>query len=366
MSEGRKLGPDEVLQGPRRQIPEGVKLIFELTSLCNFHCVHCIREESPVLAKAMGRDKFLSPGLIDRVLGEVEPYGMVDNVALTGGEPTIHPQFAEIVQTIARHRYLFGFVTNGWNFPRTLAVLLPVKDFVRSVTFSLDGATEATHDTIRKRKGSFRQVLAAIEECRRHGIQVQINMTITRASRGEMVEMALLASRLGCDAVGYAHCQPTEDALAAGLVMDLMERRLVEAEIAELQRQFTTKLYLAGDHWSDSLFYQCPQLRMREFNIDYRGYLTACCTLSNYRGGAVDTDVVADLNRVSFFEAHQALMDRIGVVNREKIQRLKDGAATPADHFICSHCLKHYDKVPNLDTLLLPSLPVRRGRSDVP
>lgn len=341
--------------GVRQSNPDGVKLVIELTRLCNFSCIHCLREESPRIPTRRGGGEFLAIELIDRVLKEVEPYGMVDHVALTGGEPTIHPRFGEIVALIAESGCALSLVTNGWNFSRALAALIPVRSCVRAVSFSLDGATEATHDAIRRREGSFRQVIDAIMQCRHRQLAAQINMTVTRANSGELVEMALLASRMGCNAIGYAHCQPTPDALAAGLVMGMQERMQVEADIADIQQQFQLGVYLAGDHYSDSLFVQCSQLGMREFNIDARGYLTACCALSNYRGGAADTDVVADLNQVSFPEAHQALIDRIAAVNREKVERLRTGEVTAADHFMCSHCLKHYRKVPDLEAILLES-----------
>ena len=101
-----------------------------------------------------------------------------------------------------------------------------------------------------------------------------------------------------------------------------------------------------------SLFHQCPQFRMQEFNIDYRGFLTTCCVLSNYRGGVPDTDVVADLNEVSFYEGHRRLIAKISQINNEKIQRLSTGQSREVDHFICSHCLEHYQKVPNLEEVL--------------
>jgi MoaA/NifB/PqqE/SkfB family radical SAM enzyme len=339
----------------RQSLQEGVKLVFELTDLCNFMCVHCIREEGRSSQASCSSAHFLAPETIRRILAEVEPYGMVDSIALTGGEPTIHPRFAEIVSTIADSGYMISLVTNGWDFPGALESILAVKPFVRAVTFSLDGATEATHDAIRNREGSFRAVMSAITSCQHHGLNVQINMTVTRSSRSQLVEMALLASRLGCSAVGFAHCQPTPGARAAGLTMTMPERLQVESDIADIQRQLNLKVYLAGDHHSPSLFVQCPQLCLRELNIDYRGFLTACCVLSGFQGGAPDTDVVADLNRVSIFDAHQALITRIAAVNQDKINRLRAGTSTPADHFMCSHCLKHYGKVPDLDSVLLPS-----------
>jgi MoaA/NifB/PqqE/SkfB family radical SAM enzyme len=336
-------------------LPGGVKLVFELTDLCNFNCAHCLRDEAGHKAAEAAGSHFLPVATIARVLEAARPYGMVDNVALTGGEPTLHPELAAIVKLIADAGYPFDLLTNGWGFARALPALLAVKPFVRAVTFSLDGAIETTHDAIRRREGSFRQVLDRIMQCRHYGLDVQINMTVTRTNRNELLEMGLLASRLGCSAVGYAHCQPTPDALAAGLVMTVEERRQVEADIADIQQQLKLAVYLAGDHFSRSLFVQCPQLNLRELNVDYRGFLTACCQLSNYRGGTPDTDVLADLNRVSFSEGLAELVDRIGALNREKIARVRSGEATQADHFICSHCLKHYGKVPGLDAILLRS-----------
>jgi MoaA/NifB/PqqE/SkfB family radical SAM enzyme len=335
---------------PRPRIKGGVKLIFELTNLCNFSCIHCIRDEE-------GAKRFLDPELIRKILQEVEPYEMVDAVALTGGEPTIHPQFADIVALIAEFGYGFNFVTNGWGFGKTLESLQPVREFVRAVSFSLDGARLDTHDRIRRRPGSFRQVMQAAARCRFEGLQTRINMTVTRENVEELEEMALLASRLGCTAVGYAHCQPTPDALRADLVMNARERLQVEADVASLNEVFQINLLIAGDHHASTAFAQCPQLQMKEFNIDYRGFLTACCTLSNYRGGAEDTDVVADLNDTSFFDAHVALMDTIRTVNFERIHAIRDGKAGPAEKFLCAHCLKRYSKVSDLDAILYPSPP---------
>lgn len=326
----------------------GVKLIFELTNLCNFSCVHCIRDEE-------GPKHYLPIEIIDKVLAEVQPYHNVTHVAFTGGEPSLHPQFIEIVQRVVDGGWTFGFVTNGWYFQKLLPKILPFQPAIRNLTFSVDGATEVTHDTLRCRPGSFRRLVQAMSQCRFRGIPFQINMVVTKTNRTELEAMALLASRLGCEALGYGHCQPTPDSLAADLVLPVQERRRVEADIANLQQTFQLPIYLAGDHYTPALFTQCPQLQMQEFNIDYRGYLTACCTLSNYRGGVPDTDVIADLNEMSFYEAHKCLIAKIAQINSEKVDRLSAPEITAADHFQCTHCLLHYRKVEALEHILNPS-----------
>ena len=328
---------------------QGVKLIFELTSLCNFSCTHCIREE--------GEPGFLPVALVERVLAETRRYGNVNYVAFTGGEPTLHPEFAKLLALAASHGHQFGFVTNGWRFAdRTFAQVEPYRDSLSHVTFSIDGAAEETHDTLRRRKGSFRRLMQAVTLCRLHRVSVHMNMVVTRANRSELEAMALLASRTGCDALLYGHCQPTPHALAAGLVLGSGERRQVEEEIGRLQSLFRMPILLAGDHYNPSRFYQCPQFQMREFNIDHRGRLTTCCMLSGYRGGTPDTDVVADLRKVSFYEAHRQLVAVIARLNLEKIDRLNEPDVKEKDHFICTHCLEHFGKVPR--QVLRSSLPI--------
>jgi MoaA/NifB/PqqE/SkfB family radical SAM enzyme len=328
-------------------IPRGVKLIFELTNRCNFSCVHCIRAEDEP-------HDYLPVTIVDKVLREVQAYQPVNLVAFTGGEPTLHPQFADIVELVATQGYRVTFVTNGWNFLQTLAKIQAWKSSIESVSFSLDGATETTHDTLRRQPGSFRRLMQAISLCHVHSIPVHLNMVVTRANRDELEAMAILAGRLSCAALGYGHCQPTPDALTADLVLNARERRDVETDIAALQQMLTMPIVLAGDHYTASGFAQCPQLQMQEFNIDYRGYLTACCTLSSYRGGTPETDVLADLHQVSFVEAHRRLITKIAEINREKLEQLDSHAPTEAEQFLCTHCLLHYQKVPQLIYVLDP------------
>lgn len=337
---------------PRPVTPSGVKLIFELTNRCNFSCVHCIRAEDKP-------HNDLPVTIVNKVLTEVQAYQPISLVAFTGGEPTLHPQFANIVELVATHRYRVTFVTNGWNFSQTFAKIQAWKSALETVSLSLDGASETTHDTLRRQPGSFRRLIQAISLCHVHSIPVQLNMVVTRANRTELEAMAILAGRLGCAALGYGHCQPTPDALAANLVLNARERRDVETEIAALQQMLTMPIVLAGDHYTVSRFAQCPQLQMQEFNIDYRGYLTACCTLSNYRGGTPETDVLADLHRVSFVEAHRRLIAKIAQLNLEKLERLTTDAPTETEQFLCTHCLVHYQKVPQLAPILEP--PSRRS-----
>ena len=235
-------------------------------------------------------------------------------------------------------------VTNGWNFTATGPLIAKHQSSIEAISFSLDGADEGVHDTIRGR-GSFRKVLSALSWCAEHRITTQINTVVHPQNRNQLHDLVQLAANLGCRALGLAHCQPTPENSSHGLLMDVDARLEVEADIAELQRLYQLPILLAGDHFDPHPIGLCPQLEMRTMHIDVRGRLSACCELSAYRGGEVDTDIVADLNETHLTEALRRLADRSRAIIKAKANRLGDGALTPLDHFICTRCMLDYNKV---------------------
>ena len=325
---------------------QSAKLIFELTNVCNFGCPYCIRGED-------GDPHFLSIGLLTRVLQQAKVYGNIDYVAFTGGEPTLHPHFDVAMERTVQHGFRFGFVTNAWQFTKKTAFqVAPFKDSLDAVTFSIDGADAKTHDKLRQRDGSFARLMEAAIYCQSNGWPFHVNFVVTKANMTQIADMALLAARLRCEGLFFGHCQPTPDAIAANLILSAEERRDVEAEVSRLQSEFRMQILFSGDHFTESPFHRCDQLRMREFNVDFRGYLTACCMLSNFRGGQEDADVIADLNVESFFEGHKKLLGKTTELLTAKIDNVCKGSSSVTDRFMCSQCLAHFGKVADLNIIL--------------
>jgi len=92
-------------------------IVFHLTDRCPRTCLHCLRDPA-------ARATDLPLELFERALDQVGPLHGVSHVGLTGGEPLIHPQFAEVMGSIARRGFteaaLFqqalalGLETIGW------------------------------------------------------------------------------------------------------------------------------------------------------------------------------------------------------------------------------------------------------------
>jgi MoaA/NifB/PqqE/SkfB family radical SAM enzyme len=315
------------------------RMVIELTNRCNLRCQHCFDERHAATGE-------LTWGIIDTVLREAKACG-IDHLAFTGGEPTLHRQFAAIVRAVCAADYTFSFVSNGITFPQLYALLIEQRPHFRGVTFSLDGAREATHDRLRGH-GSFRQVLRAASICLVKALPFTLNMVLTAHNRPEVAEMIWLAARLGSAGVRFGWLMPTPETALHGLDLTPQERRVVEAEIRRLQQTAPVGVGLAPGYYAESPFFPCGPLELQEYNLDYRGNLTLCCQLSGYAGGTPGTDMVGNLHDMSLAEACARFHQRVATYLADKRAKVNRGAFGALDHFPCWYCVQYLDKVPGL------------------
>ena len=213
------------------------------------------------------------------------------------------------------------------------------------MTFSLDGAREATHDRLRG-PGSYRRVLRAASICVFKDLPFTLNMVLTAQNRHEVKELVGLAGRLGSQGVRFGHLMPTPETALGRLDLSPHERRDVEADIWRLQKSAAVPVGMAPGYFSDSPFFPCAPLELEEFNLDYRGNLTLCCQLSGSSGATPGNDVISNLHEVSLAEACERFRQRVATYLADKQARVRGGELTELDHFPCWYCVKYIDKVP--------------------
>ena len=116
-------------------------LTWELTYACNLACVHC-------LSSSGRRDPDeLSTEECKAVIDEFERM-QIFYVNIGGGEPTVRPDFWELVDYATAHHVGVKFSTNGSRITAEVARRLAASDYV-DVQISLDGATAAVNDAVR-------------------------------------------------------------------------------------------------------------------------------------------------------------------------------------------------------------------------
>ena len=164
-------------------------LTWELTYACNLACIHC-------LSSSGRRD----PG----ELSTAEARAVIDELAalqvfyvnIGGGEPTIRPDFYDLVGYAVGRGVGVKFSTNGTTITPGRAAHLAGSDYI-DVQISLDGATAAVNDPIRG-EGSYAAALAAMGHLADAGFGAfKISVVVTRTNAGQLDAFEALADRFG-------------------------------------------------------------------------------------------------------------------------------------------------------------------------
>ena len=311
------------------------RVVIELTDRCNLACVHCHDGRH-------GGNNDLPLEILQMILADAAKEGF-DKLSFTGGDPTLHPRFRGILQRCAGSGYRFGLVTNGWNFTTVQQDLLEHREHLESITFSLDGATAATHDPIRGRH-SYRRVLQAMSVCLALDLPFNINTVVSRRNQSELGDLVRLAVQIGSRGIRFGHLLPTPGGTRLELDLSPDQRKLVEQRIHELSRSAPIPVGIApGYHTSDP--FPCGPLRMQEINVDCRGNLTKCCHLSSQGSHAGNRDIVANLRELSFPEACRRLRDDNAAYRTSKEERISRGDLQDAELFPCWYCSLYYEKL---------------------
>ena len=340
------------------------RLTIELANICNLHCSYCFRAEDNLYNS---RAEFFPVELLRRVIGEARDVANVTKISFTGGEPTLHPDFAQTLETVAAAGMTSSFVTNGWHFERVWPALAANRESVSHVAFSLDGITRETHDRWRG-NGSFDRLVRAFSRCYMSNLPFAIKVTVRRDLVDQLEQIAIFAARMGAAALNFVHVMPTSTSLVDESALNLDEQRMVEEEVAILARIFKMNIGVDVGYYNiDEDHAPCSPLAGTNMNVDYRGRLSLCCNLSGFRGAAEETDVVADLNVESFAAAFVKLKEvataqlkkRSNALAALRAQGVKPDLYTGSP---CLFCLQSFGKIPWHDRAVEPELVSIRGR----
>ncbi len=113
-------------------------------------------------------------------------------ICFTGGEPLVKTGIMELIRFAAELGFKTGLNTNGYLIDEPMARAISVSS-LWSITLSLDGMNEHTHDLIRGTPGSHRRVMKAIEHlsafCKE--LYIGIGTVILDTNLDEIVDLVL-------------------------------------------------------------------------------------------------------------------------------------------------------------------------------
>lgn len=176
-------------------IPQHIS--FELVEHCNLKCYYCYKSADPI------KKPYLSGKEIIRILENLSVKGL-RSIELTGGEPTIHPDFYDILEFCAQKFVRVAILTNGTNLNNRITELMGKHKDTVVVQTDLDGSTPELHNKIRGAARAFERVVQGIKSLAAQEVSVRAAMNVTKENLYDIENTLILAKSLGASWFTFA------------------------------------------------------------------------------------------------------------------------------------------------------------------
>lgn len=269
---------------------------IDLTYRCNDNCRHCWLKVTDDSAQ---ESRELSLEEIKKIVNEARQMGC-RRWSVSGGEPMLRPDFAEIFDYISRNSSSYSLNTNGTLITHKIAQLMKRKG---TKMVALYGATPKVHDHITRNPGSFEATMRGFRYLKEAGAGFTVQLIPMKDNYRQFQEMEDLAKSLSPHyRIGAAWLYLS----ACGSIQknqEIIQQRLPPKEVIELDQPD-----LSYDGWMEGEKSQgCGQadngngllasciLSRRDFHIDPYGKMSFCSFIK-------DPSLRYDLRKGSFQE----------------------------------------------------------------
>ena len=155
-------------------------LTLDLTHKCNLRCKHCYADAGKPLEKELTTSDWI------KIIDEFSEQSKNAEITLTGGEPTIHPDFWEIVKHIKNNHHRLVVFTNGTtiestDYAKRLSSLADV------IQLSLDGLLPKTNDSLRG-NNVWNRVNKLFQSIYNEQVQIRLSICVTPLNKSEISE----------------------------------------------------------------------------------------------------------------------------------------------------------------------------------
>jgi MoaA/NifB/PqqE/SkfB family radical SAM enzyme len=173
-------------------------LFLEITDACNQNCLFCIQPGKRQIKTY--ENCHISPEHVEKILHEAKTLGVLE-FYISGGEPTCHPQFLEIITRVKEFQFRVSILTNGVNLSsadiKTLSYILePGRDLL---LLGLDVADRAAYRNLRG-QDHFSSLLKTLEMLRDAALPFATQAVIVKSNIAYLQDSWKLSSGYGAKA----------------------------------------------------------------------------------------------------------------------------------------------------------------------
>ncbi|NTU53319.1 MAG: radical SAM protein [Chlorobiaceae bacterium] len=188
-----------------------IKCDIKFGYTCNNQCVHCVVADDRRALEDLNLPTDLGTGDWRAILDTYRDVG-AEYIVLTGGEVTIRPDFAEIVDYCCKSGLFIGLQSNGRAFAdaEMCRVIEPVERIY--CTIAIHGSTAAIHDAITGERGSFDQTVAGLRNLRAIGKGVTAKIVISKFNMHALPDILDLLDNVDIKQANFAFPHALGDA----------------------------------------------------------------------------------------------------------------------------------------------------------
>ena len=245
---------------------------IELTRRCNLTCVHCYNYDRHQPAP---RTSELDTAQWKDVIDQLAEAGCL-MLLMTGGEPLLRPDFAELYTHAAERGLLVSVFTNGTLVnERVLELFTDLPP--QAVEVTLYGATPATYQRITGSGLAFERVLRNVGRLVDRRVRLALKTVLMQSTRDEFEQMRTIARDFGVPFRYDSALFPRLTGDQKPVELRLPAEEVVAIEMADAKdRQWwgNYKERMRGLRLGDAL-YQCGA-GLTGFHVDPEGNLLGC------------------------------------------------------------------------------------------
>lgn len=217
-----------------------ISMFLAITERCDYNCWHCSKAN-----RKYTKDMELSK--LKKLIRDLQDMGTA-MIGITGGEPLLRDDLAEIVKSIDERSTSILF-TSGKGMTLSKAKELE-KAGLFSVGISLDHYNKTKFDKARGYKGAYEIALDAFKNSKKAGLYTMLQCVVTKEmlKNDDTWKMIELAKKIGVDEIRFLEAMPT------GRLINIESKHIfTEAERKQLIR-IHKKANWAGKYPKVSVF----------------------------------------------------------------------------------------------------------------
>lgn len=148
---------------------------------CNFKCKHCGIENLKDPSRPL-----ITLADVKNIADQLDEMGIA-SICISGGEPITFPELPDVIKAIGPDRFNIAMDTNG-SLLTDEKIKWIMSLGIDRIQLSIDGQ-ENSHNAFRKADGSFVKCIKTLQDCKKNGLRVIINVVATKklVESGELV-----------------------------------------------------------------------------------------------------------------------------------------------------------------------------------